>query len=97
MSRMQTPGSGDAYSSNAIVGQYDLNSPKRLMILADISYTPFMKTNMHYWWLSVEEQTEWALADDSVRNNSRGVRSVRDGVDLPSGQDDLGVLLLEQE
>jgi hypothetical protein len=53
MSRFDTPGGGDCYSSNEIVGKFDPKLPKRLMILSDISYEG-ARTNMHYWFVGTE-------------------------------------------
>jgi hypothetical protein len=51
MSRLQTPGGGDCYSANEIIGKYDPQAPERLLIHADISYSG-AKTNMHQWWVT---------------------------------------------
>ena len=52
MSRRQTPGGGDCYSANEIIGKYDPATPDRLLIHADVSYSG-AKTNMHQWWVSI--------------------------------------------
>jgi hypothetical protein len=52
MSRLQTPGGGDCYSANAIIGKYNPQTPERLLIHADISYSG-AKTNMHQWWVTI--------------------------------------------
>lgn len=54
MSRQQTSGRGDAYSSNAVVGRFDPNLSERLMILGDVSYNG-PRTNMHYWFVGTED------------------------------------------
>lgn len=64
MLRENTPGGGDCYSSNEIIGKFDNNLPKRLMILSDISYNG-ARTNMHYWWVGTEEN-----ALDCVKGNT---------------------------
>jgi hypothetical protein len=51
MSRLQTPGGGDCYSANEVIGKYDPQTPERLLIHADISYSG-AKTNMHQWWVT---------------------------------------------
>jgi hypothetical protein len=51
MSRLQTPGGGDCYSANEIIGKYDPATPERLLIHADVSYSG-AKTNMHQWWVT---------------------------------------------
>ena len=56
MSRLQTPGGGDCYSANEIIGKYDPATPERLLIHNDVSYSG-AKTNMHQWWVSI---TPWA-------------------------------------
>ncbi|MFW6114553.1 MAG: hypothetical protein ACOC7K_02335 [bacterium] len=55
MSRLQTPGGGDCYSANGIIGEYDPATPERLLIHADVSYAG-AKTNMHQWWVTT---TPW--------------------------------------
>lgn len=54
MSRRQTPGGGDSYSHNAIVGRFDPDRPLRLLIQADISYDG-PATNIHHWWVTIDE------------------------------------------
>jgi len=56
MSRMQTPGGGDCYSANEIIGKYDPATPQRLLIHADVSYSG-AKTNMHQWWVTTAPWT----------------------------------------
>ena len=56
MSRLQTPGGGDCYSANEIIGKYDPATPERLLIHGDVSYSG-AKTNMHQWWVTT---TPWA-------------------------------------
>lgn len=56
MSRLQTPGGGDCYSANTVIGKYDPATPERLLIHCDISYSG-AKTNMHQWWVTT---TPWA-------------------------------------
>ena len=56
MSRLQTPGGGDCYSANEIIGKYDPATPERLLIHSDVSYAG-AKTNMHQWWVTL---TPWA-------------------------------------
>ena len=56
MSRLQTPGGGDCYSANEIIGKYDPATPEKLLIHGDVSYSG-AKTNMHQWWVST---TPWA-------------------------------------
>jgi hypothetical protein len=51
MSRLQTPGGGDCYSANEIIGKYDPETPEKLLIHADVSYSG-AKTNMHQWWVT---------------------------------------------
>jgi hypothetical protein len=51
MSRLLTPGGGDCYSANEIIGKYDHATPERLLIHADVSYSG-AKTNMHQWWVT---------------------------------------------
>jgi hypothetical protein len=46
MSRL--PGGGDCYSANEIIGKYNPETPERLLIHADVSYSG-AKTNMHQW------------------------------------------------
>lgn len=53
MSRLQTPGGGDCYSANEIIGKYDPETPKRLLIHADVSYDG-ARTNMHHWWVTID-------------------------------------------
>jgi len=48
MSRLQTSGGGDCYSANEIIGKYNPETPERLLIHADVSYSG-AKTNMHQW------------------------------------------------
>ena len=57
MSRLQTPGGGDCYSANEIIGKYDPATPERLLIHGDVSYSG-AKTNMHQWWVTT---APWAL------------------------------------
>ncbi len=52
MSRLQTPGGGDCYSANEIIGKYDPAIPERLLIHADVSYSG-ANTNMHQWWVEM--------------------------------------------
>ena len=52
MSRLQTPGGGDCYSANEIIGKYDPTKPQRLLIHADVSYSG-ANTNMHQWWVTM--------------------------------------------
>ena len=56
MSRLQTPGGGDCYSANEVIGKYDPATPERLLIHSDVSYAG-SKTNMHQWWVTT---TPWA-------------------------------------
>ena len=58
MSRLQTPGGGDCYSANEIIGKYDPATPEKLLIHGDVSYSG-AKTNMHQWWVTT---TPWASA-----------------------------------
>ena len=51
MSRLQTPGGGDCYSANEIIGKHDPATPEKLLIHADVSYSG-AKTNMHQWWVT---------------------------------------------
>lgn len=51
MSRQKTPGGGDCYSANEIIGKYDHASPARLLIQSDISYDG-SRTNIHHWWVT---------------------------------------------
>jgi hypothetical protein len=46
MSRLQTPGGGDCYSANEVIGKNDPATPERLLIHSDVSYSG-AKTNMH--------------------------------------------------
>ncbi len=55
MSRLQTPGGGDCYSANEVIGKYDPATPKKLLIHGDVSYSG-AKTNMHQWWATT---TPW--------------------------------------
>lgn len=57
MSRLQTPGSGDCYSANEVIGKYDPATPERLLIHSDVSYAGGRVTNMHQWWVTT---TPWA-------------------------------------
>ncbi len=57
MSRLQTPGGGDCYSDNEVIGKYDPATPDRLLIHGDVSYSG-AKTNMHQWWVTT---TPWAF------------------------------------
>lgn len=50
MSRQQTPGGGDCYSGNAVVGKYDPLTSEKLLIQADISYDG-PRVNIHHWWV----------------------------------------------
>ena len=59
MSRMQTPGSGDCYSANEVIGKYDPATPRRLLIHSDVSYAG-ARTNMHQWWVTTKP---WAPKD----------------------------------
>jgi hypothetical protein len=52
MSRLQTPGGGDCYSANEVIGKYDPATPERLLIHSDVSYSG-AKTNMHQWWVTM--------------------------------------------
>ncbi len=52
MSRLQTPGGGDCYSANEVIGKYDPATPEKLLIHGDVSYSG-AKTNMHQWWVSL--------------------------------------------
>ena len=52
MSRLQTPGGGDCYSANEVIGKYDPATPERLLIHSDVSYAG-AKTNMHQWWVTM--------------------------------------------
>lgn len=56
MSRLQTPGGGDCYSANAIIGKYDSEISERLLIHSDISYSG-ARTNMHQWWVTTTPST----------------------------------------
>lgn len=56
MSRLQTPGGGDCYSANEIIGKYDPATPEKLLIHSDVSYSG-AKTNMHQWWVT---RSPWA-------------------------------------
>lgn len=56
MSRLQTPGGGDFYSANAIIGTYDSETPEKLLIHSDISYSG-ARTNMHQWWVTLTPST----------------------------------------
>ena len=71
MSRLQTPGGGDCYSANAIIGKYDPATPDRLLIHCDISYSG-SKTNMHQWWVTT---TPWTpeVQVDAARSKLRSV------------------------
>ncbi|NUQ64038.1 MAG: exo-alpha-sialidase [Pirellulales bacterium] len=51
MSRLQTPGGGDCYSANEIIGKYNPATPQRLLIHSDVSYSG-ANTNMHQWWVT---------------------------------------------
>jgi len=51
MSRLQTPGGGDCYSANEVIGKHDPATPEKLLIHADVSYSG-AKTNMHQWWIT---------------------------------------------
>jgi hypothetical protein len=64
MSRLQTPGGGDCYSANEIIGKYDPEMPQRLLIHADISYAG-ARTNMHHWWVTTAPWTAHAPASDA--------------------------------
>lgn len=55
MSRMQTPGRGDCYSANEVIGKYDPATPKRLLIHSDVSYAGSKITNMHQWLVTMPE------------------------------------------
>ncbi|MBN2294280.1 MAG: exo-alpha-sialidase [Pirellulales bacterium] len=54
MSRLQTPGGGDCYSANEIIGKYDPAVPERLLIHSDVSYVGPC-TNMHQWWVRMAQ------------------------------------------
>ncbi len=56
MSRQQTPGGGDCYSANAIIGKYDPSTQERLLIQSDISYDG-PRTNIHNWWVTTTPGT----------------------------------------
>lgn len=56
MSRRQTPGGGDCYSANEIIGKYDPATPEKLLIHSDVSYSG-AKTNMHQWWVTTAPWT----------------------------------------
>ena len=57
MSRQITPGGGDLYSGNAIIGKYDTSSPERLLIQADISYDG-PRVNINHWWIEFPNRTD---------------------------------------
>jgi Neuraminidase (sialidase) len=46
---------GDCYSGNAVIGNYNPSSPKRLLIQADLSYNG-AKVNIYHWWVEVPGQ-----------------------------------------
>jgi hypothetical protein len=95
MSRLQTPGGGDCYSSNEIIGKYDPDLPERLMILADISYDG-ARTNMHYWFLGVESGAlDFIKGAHILKGTSPSpAGSTRR---LKQGGDDLGAVLADDE
>jgi sugar phosphate isomerase/epimerase len=95
MSRMLTPGGGDNYSSNVIVGKYDPDLPERLMILSDISYDG-PRTNMHYWFLGTEAGAlDYLKEAGAVASPSR--KSGIDHEGVPHGGDDLGATLADED
>ena len=67
MSRMQTPGGGDCYSANEVIGKYDPATPERLLIHADVSYSG-AKTNMHQWWVTTTPWASQARAGGTTRD-----------------------------
>ncbi len=73
MSRSQTPGSGDCYSANEVIGKYDPATPERLLIHSDVSYGGGRITNMHQWWVTT---TPWAFETEG-----RPARSELNGQD----------------
>ncbi len=52
MSRQITPGGGDCYSGNTIIGKYNSSSPKKLLIQGDLSYDG-PRVNIYHWWVEV--------------------------------------------
>lgn len=52
MSRQKTPGGGDCYSGNTVIGKYDSLTPERLLIQADISYNG-PRVNINHWWIEL--------------------------------------------
>ncbi len=92
MSRKNTPGGADAYSSNEIIGKYDENRPERLMILVDFSYNG-PRTNMYYYLLGTEDDPldDLCIVRASESNPDSAVKAAEE--DLPAGGRDLGAVL----
>ena len=67
MSRLQTPGGGDCYSANEVIGKYDPATPERLLIHSDVSYAG-AKTNMHQWWVTTTPWASQAQAGGTARD-----------------------------
>ncbi len=68
MSRLQTPGSGDCYSANEVIGKYDPATPQRLLIHSDVSYAGGRVTNMHQWWVTTTPWASQAQAGGTARD-----------------------------
>lgn len=94
MSRLQTPGGGDCYSSNEIIGKYDPDLPERLMILSDISYDR-ARTNMHYWFVGMGPGELHFLKDAGAQRDPLSASRSADAL-LIQGKDDLGAILADE-
>jgi BNR repeat-like domain len=68
MSRLQTPGSGDCYSANEVIGKYDPATPERLLTHSDVSYAGGRTTNMHQWWVTTTPWASQARAGGTARD-----------------------------
>ena len=92
MHRLQTPGGGDCYSANEIIGKYDPATPNRLLIHADISYDG-ARTNMHHWWVTT---APWSLEAHAGTASDESHDSDTPETGTPEAADDLGATLAEE-
>jgi hypothetical protein len=92
MSRLQTPGGGDCYSANELIGKYDPETPKRLLIHADVSYDG-ARTNMHHWWVTTAPWT-WEAQAVPAPTGPGAPETTENGVS--DSEDDLGAILAEE-
>ncbi len=41
----------DSYSTNEVIGKYNLSTPNRLLIQSSVSYSGYGRTNVKHWWI----------------------------------------------